>query len=174
MQDTALTYEEWKEIKKPNLSGKLHLLIDNLNNVENAGLILRSASALGVSEILFHRPAFSMDSLKLKRYSRSANERMHIHQFDDMESLRLHFRNNPYATVTALEYTHTSRSIYKWQPDSPLLLAIGNEQKGISPEVIELVDEAVHIPLLGQQSSINVACACSIALGYVNQLWLTD
>lgn len=49
-----------------------------------------------------------------------------------------------------------------WQ--FPLAIVMGNESKGLPPEVAELCDEFVGIPLFGIVDSLNVAMATAIAL----------
>jgi len=46
----------------------------------------------------------------------------------------------------------------------PLILLLGSEQKGLSPEQIALCDEAVHMPMLGKVSSLNLAVAAGVML----------
>ncbi len=41
---------------------------------------------------------------------------------------------------------------------------LGHEQSGIPPEVLDLLDEAVEIPMIGMGSSLNVAVAGSLVL----------
>lgn len=44
------------------------------------------------------------------------------------------------------------------------ILIIGNESKGISSAVMELVDEKITIPKIGQAESLNAAVATGIIL----------
>jgi TrmH family RNA methyltransferase len=46
----------------------------------------------------------------------------------------------------------------------PLLLAVGNEAKGISAVLKQLCDGIIRIPLLGEVDSLNAACAASICM----------
>ncbi len=44
------------------------------------------------------------------------------------------------------------------------VLVLGHESTGIAPEAIELLDEAVEIPMIGTGQSLNVAVAGSLVL----------
>jgi len=46
---------------------------------------------------------------------------------------------------------------------SPWLL-LGNEGAGLSPEVMELVDRPIIIPMTGRTESLNVAMAATVLL----------
>lgn len=44
------------------------------------------------------------------------------------------------------------------------IAVLGHEQAGIPPEAIDLLDEAVEIPMIGTGTSLNVAVAGSLVL----------
>ena len=46
----------------------------------------------------------------------------------------------------------------------PTLLVIGNEKEGVSPEVIEIADEVIIIPMQGMVQSLNVSVATALIL----------
>ena len=48
--------------------------------------------------------------------------------------------------------------------NSPIALIIGNEINGINPEILDLTDQIIEIPMHGQKNSLNVAVATGIAL----------
>lgn len=168
MQHTPLTYDEWKQLSKPSLKGKVHLLLDGLSSIENAGLILRSAEAAHVEKVIFLHPQFDWDKQKLKRISRSTSEQIELEvitlddTFDKITFLA------KYQQAVALEYTNISTSIYDFNCSFPLLIVVGNENRGISAALLSELDQAVHIPLFGNQSSINVSNAVTAALVWIN------
>lgn len=47
------------------------------------------------------------------------------------------------------------------------LIVIGNESKGISPEIFELVDVKITIPQKGRAESLNAAVATGIILSHI-------
>ena len=50
------------------------------------------------------------------------------------------------------------------QFNDPMVLICGAEDKGISPGLTKVIDEFVHIPLVGKTSSLNVSVATGIIL----------
>ncbi|NPA33294.1 MAG: tRNA (guanine-N2)-dimethyltransferase, partial [Aquificae bacterium] len=46
----------------------------------------------------------------------------------------------------------------------PTVLLIGNEREGVSPELLELADKKVVIPMFGMAQSLNVSVATGIIL----------
>jgi tRNA G18 (ribose-2'-O)-methylase SpoU len=51
------------------------------------------------------------------------------------------------------------------QPRLPVVLVLGDERRGISPEMLACADQAVAIPMLGMANSLNVAGAAGGACG---------
>lgn len=52
-----------------------------------------------------------------------------------------------------------------WQSDlkGPIALLLGSEDQGVSPAYLELADEKLSIPMLGEIRSLNVSVAAGIA-----------
>ena len=64
--------------------------------------------------------------------------------------------------VIALETEENSKNCfdYKWQSEG--ILIVGNEEYGISAEILELCQDLVSIPMYGVKKSLNLACAFSV------------
>ena len=168
MQHRPLSYDEWIKRDKPTLKGEVHLLLDGLQSIENAGLIFRTAEAMGVGKMYFYSPEFEWNDSTLKVISRSTSEQVDYEIIETEEQIGQLLSSHSH--TVALEYTNRSESVYAKDFDFPLLLIAGNEHRGIRPEILREVQKAVHIPLFGQQSSINVACALTAALVEVNRV----
>ncbi len=63
-------------------------------------------------------------------------------------------------------------SIYEIEVNFPLILILGNEEKGVRPSVKKVCDEGVRIPMFGDFDSLNVAQAGCIILGEIFRQWL--
>jgi len=48
--------------------------------------------------------------------------------------------------------------------DTPLCIVMGSEEKGISPSLMELIDNEIRIPLFGQIDSLNVSVAAALII----------
>ena len=66
--------------------------------------------------------------------------------------------------IAAVELTATSVSLAAMRPRFPAVLILGDEQAGVSSEVLACADQAIAIPMLGMANSLNVATAGAIAL----------
>ena len=68
--------------------------------------------------------------------------------------------------IIALEITEASQPIHQYQFDTtkPIALVIGDENFGVSEDILKLSDAIIHIEMFGQNSSMNVVQATNIAL----------
>jgi len=66
--------------------------------------------------------------------------------------------------IIALERTEEGEDISKFKPKHPCLLIVGNEIEGVPPELLELADKKVEIPMRGMKESLNVSVAFGIAV----------
>jgi len=59
--------------------------------------------------------------------------------------------------INAIDYTKTD-----WK--SPFVLAMGNEQQGLTDELTNACDQLIKIPMNGKSDSLNLAVSTGIAL----------
>jgi tRNA G18 (ribose-2'-O)-methylase SpoU len=66
----------------------------------------------------------------------------------------------------SLEITSNSEPIhdYAFPKNQPITLVVGDENFGVSEEILKLSDAVIHIDMFGQNSSMNVVQAANIAL----------
>ena len=105
---------------------------------------------------------FSKGSQSLIR----ATEKTVNHEFKDSA---LHVVNSLKAKgyqIISLEITSTSLPIqnFKFQKEKPMVLVVGDENFGVSEDLLNLSDHTIHIDMFGQNSSMNVVQATNIAL----------
>ena len=66
--------------------------------------------------------------------------------------------------IVAVELTTHSVPLAAIRPRFPATVILGNEQCGVSPDVLALADQAVAIEMRGMANSLNVATAAAIVL----------
>lgn len=141
------------------------LLCDGVSGPANIGSLFRIAEAFGIAEIIFGNANIDLSSNRMKRTARDAHLKMATTIAEDLVEIAEHFREAGYLII-ALEITKTSIPIQNFElpQNSNVVLMVGNEQNGISDEMLALADATIHIDLFGENSSINVAQATAIAL----------
>jgi 23S rRNA (guanosine2251-2'-O)-methyltransferase len=66
--------------------------------------------------------------------------------------------------MAAVETSVHAVDLFDWRPNFPVCVVFGHEVEGIRPEVSELCDTHVRIPMLGKKHSLNVATAGGVVI----------
>ena len=135
-------------------------VLDRLENKRNIAALYRLADAARIEHIYLYQAQVSEDSQKIKRISRSTHEYIESSLLSSEEEL---IKLKEHYELVALENTTHSIPYYQFDFQKPIALLIGNEKRGISKELLMLCDRSVHIPMMGRNTSMNVAMATGIA-----------
>lgn len=140
------------------------VILDNLRSAWNVGSIFRTAVALGFEELGLCGVTMRPPSPKLRETSRGMEDHISWRPFAHTIDGIAHYRSEGYQMV-ALETGPNALTFADWNPPEQQKIAwvVGNEAKGITEEVLALVDTCVALPMFSDQASINVSCAFSAA-----------
>ena len=58
----------------------------------------------------------------------------------------------------------TNQNIYDINFNEPVAIIMGNEERGVNPSVLKVVDEKAKLPMYGTIESLNVSVACGAFL----------
>jgi tRNA G18 (ribose-2'-O)-methylase SpoU len=136
------------------------LLCDHLTDPANLGILFRLADAARLQEIIFfNEPDFEITP-KINRISRQTIQYVPHRIFHDFDAIKK-LKNN--YEIIALEYTNQSILYTEYRSKRPILLILGNEQAGVSDQLLALSDKSIHLPMHGINSSMNVSMAAGIS-----------
>lgn len=139
------------------------LVADNVTNAPNIGSLFRMSDAFGVEKLILCGTQINLGR-KMTKTSRSTEK---VVPFEIHESA-LEFIEEHKSThdVICIEITDSSIAIHEFNLNysKPILLVIGDENFGVSDDILKLSDAVVHIEMFGQNSSMNVVQATNIAL----------
>lgn len=151
---------------KPMLNG-LTLLLDGVQDPGNVGTILRTADWFGISQVWLATGSADVFSPKVVQASMGALAHVAVTPLQDAKQIVCDFRNEGVPIYGAFLdgadlYSSTLPDVSK-----PAILILGNEGRGISPEIEAEVTHRVTIPSFGMSEkghteSLNVAIATAI------------
>ncbi len=149
------------------------LVCDHVNSPANIGSIFRTADSFGVERIYFCGEDITVVSKRMQRTARSTHEVIPYEQSDEIINVVQRLITEGY-TILSLEITKNSIPIseYSVEPSEKIALVIGEENLGVSENVIALSKQSIHITMHGNNSSMNVATATGIALYEITKQWL--
>ena len=147
-----------------NCSGKGVILLDNLRAPYNVGGILRSAEAFNAESVALCGITPTLNNAKVKRASMKVPIKT-VYFDNSLEAVKS-FKSKGF-TIIAIEKCSGSIDIsaVKELPDvEKRVLVLGNEEFGVSQEILKVSDLIIHIPLTGSKNSLNVCTAAGIAM----------
>ncbi|NRD20252.1 TrmH family RNA methyltransferase [Winogradskyella eckloniae] len=148
--------------KKQNHAIKV--VCDNVTNAPNIGSLFRVADAFGIEELIFCGSEMQLGK-RITRTSRSTEKYVKYSHDTSIEDQVMRLIADNYFII-ALEITEKSQALsaFKLETKQPIALIIGDENFGVSETLLALADAVIHINMYGNNSSMNVVQATSIAL----------
>lgn len=147
---------------------EFYLILPDIRSAHNVGAMFRTADACGVDQIFLVGYTPVPPRPDIAKVALGADTWMKWKQYKNLKTLVKNLQKKG-VKVVALEKTEKSVDIASAKFDFPLALIVGNEVDGVSPDILELCDKIVHIPMLGKKGSLNVSIAAGIAMYVTSQ-----
>ena len=144
-----------------NIKGKITLALDTIQDPGNFGTIIRTADWFGVEHIICSAGCADMYNPKVVQSTMGSLARVNIFYTDLTNWLQENSTVKKYAADLEGKNIGTINNIKE------AIIIIGNEGKGISNDVMKLVDEKITIPKIGDAESLNAAVATGIILSHL-------
>ena len=140
------------------------LLAHDVQRPANVGSLFRLADALGIEKIFLTGGSCTPSHPKARKAARTTEQRVPFAQAEDPLPVVAALKQAGYRIVS-LEISSTSIDLAQLAiaPGDRICLLLGNESAGVCQPLLDASDATVHIPMLGNNSSMNVANACAIA-----------
>ena len=146
----------------------LYLVLDQLQDPQNVGTLLRTAEAVGVDGVLIPEHRAAAVTPAVVNASSGATEHLRIARVTNLARSLARLKEAG-VWVAGLEGVPEAESLYRADLRGALALVVGSEGSGISRLVRERCDYLVRLPMRGQVGSLNAAVAGSIALYAVDR-----
>ena len=140
------------------------LISDNVTHAANLGSLFRTADAFGIEHLVLGGNPIELGR-KFTKTSRATEQSVSFEQLETLSEKIQELKAQNY-TLIALEITENSIPIsdLKLDKNSKIVFIIGDENHGVSDAILKQCNVIVHIEMYGQNSSMNVVQATSIAL----------
>ncbi|MFO7829253.1 MAG: TrmH family RNA methyltransferase [Bacteroidales bacterium] len=158
------TLQSAKLFQNNNYPGEIYppiIVGYQIKTPENIGNIIRLADNAGCREAIF---ITSLEKIRLSKIKKTASSSFDAVKWrfckpDEFESVI----PDDYQWV-AIETSSDSKDIFKSKLPQKAALFVGNEISGINNQILDRCEQIVHVPLFGNNSSLNVSHALAIAL----------
>lgn len=151
---------------KPDLvvvPGGWQLLLDGIQDPGNLGTIIRIADWFGVEQIICSEDCADAFNPKVVQSTMASIGRVEIIYTDLVEYVQAHAHRD------FLAATLGGTPMKEVKIHGPSSLVIGNESRGIRPELMQHLKHFVTIPRAGAAESLNAAVATGILLSHLKE-----
>jgi tRNA G18 (ribose-2'-O)-methylase SpoU len=124
----------------------------------NVSAIARTASACAIEKLVL-----TGNASLISKIARDGAEALEVSVHRTLKPVLLKLRKEGYRLV-GLEQTTNSVSMHDYAFVRRTALVIGNERTGLTPDILEVLDDVVEIPVYGLPHSFNAATATSMTL----------
>ena len=141
------------------------IVCDHIYFQQNIGSLFRIAEAFGVEKIIFVGKDIPLNPRKINKTSRSTHLHVPYIVMEETASVVALLQEENFEVI-ALEITNTSKPLREViiPPSKKIALILGSEISGVDESLLAIANQIVHIPMFGQNSSMNVVQAASISL----------
>lgn len=155
-------YHGLDEILHGRPSPCLLLALDEIQDPQNIGAIVRSAAAFDCSGLIMHRDRSTRITPAAVKASAGMTEHVHIAAAANLASAIKRVKNEGIWVLGLDAEAH--QSIYNEDLTLDIMLVLGSEGKGLRRLTSELCDTLVSIPLSDLCESLNVSTAAAVVL----------
>jgi len=153
-----LPVEEVQKLKRT----PVYIIVDNIRSLYNVGAIFRTSDGILAEKIYLCGMTGIPPRREIEKTSLGACEVVPWEYRENALSVIKELKSKG-VQIIALELTHNSENYADAKFKFPCALIVGHEINGVTDDIMQHVDKAIDIPMLGRANSLNVATAFGIA-----------
>lgn len=140
------------------------LALDGITTPANLGLIIRTATGLGIDGLVLPRHGTSSLNPLVIKASAGVIFKSPLLKCEKLVPALLQAKAAGFVLYGLAGQAR--RSLFDPAPLAPRsLFVLGNESQGLSPQTLQLIDHNLSIPMANGVESLNVACAAAVLCG---------
>jgi tRNA (guanosine-2'-O-)-methyltransferase len=152
-------HRQWRR----RTTGRLTLILDDVQGPFNVGAIVRTAAAYRVEHVWLTGQTPALDSTKVGRTALGC-ERYLTWEHHESATTAIAAARDQGSTVVGLELAEGARPLHELDVGEDVCLVVGHEDRGLRAATLAACDAVGFLPQLGRVGSLNVATATAIAL----------
>jgi 23S rRNA (guanosine2251-2'-O)-methyltransferase len=139
------------------------LVLDQIEDPQNFGQIIRTAECAGVDGILFSKHHSASISDTVLQVSQGAFLNMPLYEVTNLNNEFYALKEQGF-WIAGLENSIEAKSWHQIDYKGKIIIIVGSEGEGIREKVLEACDFKATIPMMGKTNSLNVSAAVSAIL----------
>lgn len=156
-----VSHEDFKKQEKTPII----LVLDNIRSGLNVGSAFRTADAFALEKIYLCGITAQPPHREILKTAIGATEAMDWAYHTSTTELILQLKKEG-IKVVAVEQADQSTMLQDFQigPNEKIALVFGNEVKGVSDEVMAVVDACIEVPQFGTKHSLNISVCAGVVV----------
>lgn len=144
------------------IPSRITIALDNVRDPGNLGTIIRLCDWYDIKQIVCSQGCVECYNPKVVQSTMGSLSRVNI----TYTNLGEYLKSNP---CQKLACTLNGKNIYEEKIEGNAIVVMGNEANGISEDIVELCDQKITIPQMGEQTaqSLNVSIATAIVVSKI-------
>jgi len=139
------------------------VVLDNVRSLYNVGAFFRTMDAAACERLILCGITGYPPKRAITKTALGAEETVCWSRIADALGAVREMRQAGYE-IAAIETSMRAVDVFDWRPAFPVCLIFGHEVDGVRPELLEMCDTHVRIPMLGRKHSLNVATAAGVVI----------
>lgn len=162
-QNTIPAFQYFEADKQYRISEKtgIYIVGDDLRNPMNHGALIRLADNVGAKKVFFTSNPERFSQTKIQKTAGSSHTHM-TYEFTNWDNIKAQIPDG--FSWYAIETSAKAKSAYETAFADKCVFVVGNETLGLSPDVLNLCQTHVYIPVPGHTRSLNVSHAAAVVL----------
>jgi len=143
---------------------RLIVLLANIRDPGNAGTVLRAADAAGADAVIFSENSVDVYNPKVVRSTTGSLFHLPVVLGVQIENAIASAKRAGFQVFAATAEGESLPELDSSILAKPTMWLFGNEAWGFEPQILELADKSVAVPIYGAAESLNLATAASICM----------
>ena len=146
------------------------LALDQIEDPQNFGQIIRTAECAGINGIIFPKHHSAPITESVLQVSQGAFANMPLYEVTNLNHEILQLKKSEF-WIIGLENSINAKPWYEVEFSGKTVIVVGSEGRGIRHKVLKSCDFIATIPMQGKTNSLNVSAAVSaVAFERIRQL----
>lgn len=162
-----VTPERWTRIQTAVANRRPHVavVLEDIYDRGNTSAVMRSAEAFGLYQL--HMIELGEKFKESKRVTQGAHKWLDRTKWKSTNECISKLKSDGYKIyVTHLD--QKAKPLAEVDMSVPFAICFGNEKDGASPEILEMADERVYIPMQGFVQSFNISVAAALCFYHIH------
>ena len=145
-------------------------LLDNIRSVGNVGSMFRTADAVALGGLFLCGMTATPPRLDMEKTALGATRTVPWDYWEDSLAAAQSLKEQGLPLVV-LENAPGAVPWDELEYPFPHCFVVGHEVKGVRPEILEIADHVVEIPMAGTKNSLNVAVSFGVLVFEIRKRW---